>query len=84
MPCIKNAIVVHFSLAHPVDCPSTFITIVRQLHDNTTSCVSVACDLTDVFVIETGVKHGCVPASLLFIPVVIRKSTTWHLCSFSY
>ena len=47
-------------------CPTKFVNLIRQLHDDVTGQVLSGCEAAEPFNISNGVKQGCVLAHVLF------------------
>jgi hypothetical protein len=47
-------------------CPPKFVSLIRQLYQNTTARVAAGGDMSESFPVEVGVKQGCVLAPVLF------------------
>jgi len=47
-------------------CPPQFLAILREFHDGMTAKVVVGCHESDPFMVNVGIKQGCVLAPVIF------------------
>lgn len=56
-----------FKILDHIKCPQNILTILKLLHEDTTSSVLADGEYSEPFEIKTGVKQGCVVAPVLFL-----------------
>ncbi|KAL1447078.1 hypothetical protein WDU94_005521 [Cyamophila willieti] len=66
-----------FKILEHIKCPPNILSILKLLHQNTTSSVLIDGESSESFEVRTGVKQGCVLAPalfLLYIQAIINKA----------